>query len=239
VRSASASRRVARSTTVVVLFVVVVAFAAAEPAPEPRTLAIGWIPAKDAGIARDLEDGATLAIERAAAAGEARLVLRTGAGGGPWGTVAASAVRLVAEEGAVVLVSPPEREAAHLLAQVGTKMRVPVVVTSRVPSVTQAGTSWALRIVPRGADETEAPPAFDLASPGASAFVQAFTARFRRAPSAWSAAGHDAVRAVVAARARRRTDDAPGLLAALRALDGPPGAAAPLRFDARGDRLVR
>ncbi len=128
-------RRAALGLAAVVAASVVVggSRALADEKPAPPTAVVGWIDSKDPAIARDLFDGATLAIEAAEKAGEAHLVVRRGTSEGAWGTVAASAVRLVAEEEAVVLVTPPEREAAHLLAQVGTKMRVPIVSTSRAP----------------------------------------------------------------------------------------------------------
>lgn len=66
----------------------------------------------------------------------------------PWIGAAAEAVNLVTADGATVLVTPPSGEGPHLVVQVATKLRVPVVLPALAPSLTRAGIRDVLRALP-------------------------------------------------------------------------------------------
>ncbi|HVG94702.1 MAG TPA: ABC transporter substrate-binding protein, partial [Planctomycetota bacterium] len=119
------------------------------------------------------------------------------------------------------------------------KILVPVVSTSRAPSVTQTGSPWVVRVVPRGEAEDAGlvPPDFRADAPEAAAFVAAFRARHGRAPGPWAAAGHDAARAIAAGLVAARGRGGVDLRDALRGLVLVPGAAGCFDVDRRGERV--
>ncbi len=123
--------------TSISLALLFVAVASAGPAAPRRILpVVGYLPAADAKV-----DAALIEGLRAGLSGQdVRLVVarRTG----PWSNAAPETVRLVAREGARVLVTPPGRRVAHLMAQVATRTAVALVSTSPSPTVGATGSRW-------------------------------------------------------------------------------------------------
>jgi len=207
------------------------------PSPESETVrpAVGLLPSLDPRVTEALVQGATLAFEESRAAGGPALDLVVGAASpNQWASVASETVRLAVEERVVALIAPPERSLAHPVAQAATRCRVPVVSTSRAPSVAAAGSRYVVAVVPEDAatvDDRLSAPSFDAGS----AFATVFAARFGRSPDAWAAAGYDAARVVVEGVRRgglaREAISVP-------AVSGTPvtGSGGPMRFDRLGRR---
>lgn len=213
-------------------------------APQPAERVVGLILPAEAEAARDLADGLTLGlepVERAGGPAPQRFVVRSVASHGTWDALARDAADLVTSQRAVALVTPPDREVAHLATQIGTRLSTPVFSTSGAASVGGTGSTWVLRVV---AMPTEPPPArgpeprrpLSVASPEGQAFAAAYERRFGRGPSTWSAAGFDAGRALVAAWARAQGVGGTALRSASQGLTGIPGASGPFDLDARGQR---
>lgn len=59
-----------------------------------------------------------------------------------WSNVAPEAVRLAFERNARVLITPPDRRIAHLMAQVATRVQIPLISTSEAPSMGATGSYW-------------------------------------------------------------------------------------------------
>ncbi len=206
---------------------------------------VGLVPSGRAEVTTALAEGARLAFEQVRERGGPGLTLVVGRGHGPWATVSSSAVGLVTEHGALALITPPERRAAHAVAQVATRAHIPTVSTSAAASVTGTGSYWVRSVVPAappGATRSGpdlAPACFRLDSkrPGTKAFVRSFRRRFGHPPGAWAAAGYDAA-LVLAEGVRRGGTDPLALVSAMR--QGPPvvGATGPILFDSRGRRRV-
>lgn len=111
-----------------------VATAAAAPDREP--VVVGYLPAADGAV-----NEALLAGLREGLAGQGvRLVV--GAASERWSNAAPEAVRLIVTSRAAVLVTPPDRRVAHLMAQVATRTQVPLVSTSSAPTVGATGSTW-------------------------------------------------------------------------------------------------
>lgn len=170
-------------------------------ATAPAQIVVGLVPAEDPAVTAALADGARLAFEESAAAGGARPSLVIGAGPPRWSSVASTAVELACARGAAVLIAPPERMAAHAVAQVGTRAQVPVLAIHATPSVTATGSTWVRAVA--------ATTAFDPRAPEAVPFRNAFRQRYGRDPGVWEAAGYDAGRMAVALVAAAAAD--PGL----------------------------
>ena len=157
-------------------------------------IVLGVVPGKDADALRSLVRGARLALD---VKGEKSLVeLRVGESGGRWGNAASAAVRLARTDRAVALIAPPDRATAHLVVQVATKARVPVVSTSPAASVTRSGSKWVVTVV----------------SPDASARMPATARRAYRkqhneAPDDAARAGYAAARAFLTAWRSRGEHD--------------------------------
>ena len=118
-------------------------------AQDEGTLALGLLVASTDPCSECIERGVRLALEQAAAApGAARIALRVGRVESPWLSAADSARDLVLRQACVALIAPPDREVAHLAAQVATKLRVPVVALSADSTLTRARSPWIFRLVP-------------------------------------------------------------------------------------------
>jgi ABC-type branched-subunit amino acid transport system substrate-binding protein len=176
---------------------------AAPPASDCASV-VGLVPSSDPQVTRSLADGATLAFDEARAAGGPSIALVVGGAATQWGNAAAETVRLACETRVVAVIAPPDRSLAHPVAQAATRCRVPVLSTSRAPSVTAAGSRFVLSVVPllddsvrAVSDEALVAPSLDARSPAAAAFVAAYRERRGVDPDAWAAAGFDAARVVV------------------------------------------
>jgi hypothetical protein len=162
---------------------------------DPVLPLVTLVPSEDGAVTEALAAGLRLAFERSRGSGGPDLALRIAAGAARWSSAADGAVRDGIEAGAVAIVAPPERRHAHLLAQLGTRLRCPVLSTSPAHGVVAAGSTYVAAVVPtRGGvgDGTPVAPEFDAASPAAAGFVEAFRAAHGRAPGPWEAVGYDA-----------------------------------------------
>ena len=72
---------------------------------------------------------------------------------GQWGADAVEAARLVTDEEAAGLITPPDGSASHLVLQVSGRTAVPVITLCADSSVGRTGVPWLLRMVPRTEDE--------------------------------------------------------------------------------------
>jgi len=159
-------------------------------------IVLGVVPGEDADAVRSLVRGARLALDDPALTGTEHVEVRVGESGGRWGNAASAAVRLARTDRAVALIAPPDRATAHLVVQVATKARVPVVSTSPAASVTRSGSKWVVTVVPSNGSAT-------------------MPARARRAyrrlhdepPDAAARAGYAAARAFLTAWRNRRGHD--------------------------------
>ncbi len=150
----------------------------APPAPRRESGPfVGLIPSDNVDVTAALTEGVTAALADARATGGPVLALRVAARDTHWGSAARSAIRLGASEGAVALITPPERRRAHEISQLGTRLGILVVSTSGAPSVTSTGSRWTIGV--------------EAAAPDAS-------------PSAWRATGYEAGRRVLAELRGRR-----------------------------------
>lgn len=216
------------------------AVVAQEAAPVARRV-VGLVPTGVAGVDLDLQAGLVLALEPAPQGASPpappAFVVRVGAHAPRWGSAAESAVDLVRRDGACVLVGPPERATGHLLAQVGTRMRVPVLSTSGCASVGASGSRWLARVVlpDEGADAAVSQP-FVARSPEGERFVADYGARFGRPPTRAAAAGFDAGQVLRRALERSAGRVGPDLKAALAGLTAIPGAQGAFALSDAGQR---
>lgn len=183
-----------------------VAAAAPDDAPPPvdrGAVGVGLVVPADAVAARDLQDGATLAVEAAARAGRVPPRLAVRAVAATWGSAGSTTVALVRQDGAQVVVAPPDRAVAHEVVQLASKLGVPVLSLARAASVAGTGSPWCVPVVPTTPEGADARP---VAPP--LPFVVAFAARFRRAPGPGAAEAFDAVTRVVEAGAAAGAADA-------------------------------
>jgi ABC-type branched-subunit amino acid transport system substrate-binding protein len=186
------------------------------PAAAPRVV---LVPSSDPAIAQALTAGLRLALDAAAREGGPDLDLVVLDATSAWDSVAEGAVREALDGDAVALIAPPERRTAHLLVQLGTKVRLPVFSTSPSRSVVGPGSPWVVGVVPfagtaAAGDGPPPPPAFDADAPAARSFATAFRHVHGRTPGPWDAAGYDAGRCVAEA-VRRNGLHRAGLLGAL------------------------
>jgi ABC-type branched-subunit amino acid transport system substrate-binding protein len=112
------------------------------------------VPPEEPGAA-SLRDGATLGVELAnqSPGPHASLIIRGRAG--QWGADGVEAARMVADDGALGLIAPPDGAASHLVLQVSGRTAVPVISLCADSSVSRTGLPWMLRIVPRTVDEAK------------------------------------------------------------------------------------
>lgn len=136
-------------------------------AGEVRAL-IGLVPSTDPAITEALAAGILRALEEARASGGPDLELRVAAPETQWSAAAEAAVRMALDDGAVAIVTPPERERAHAIAQMGTRAHVPIVSTSPWATVMQAGSTWVTSVVPP-MDDPRVDPSADWGAAGRAA----------------------------------------------------------------------
>jgi ABC-type branched-subunit amino acid transport system substrate-binding protein len=123
-------------------------------APEGGELLIGlFVPDADHDpVAADVVRGAQLAVDLANASrggrdAPIRLVRRWAAS--PWVGGAREVVRLIYEDRVRAVVGSMDSASTHVVEQVATKARVPVVSPiASDPSLTEAGVPWIFRLVP-------------------------------------------------------------------------------------------
>jgi hypothetical protein len=186
---------------------------------DDRPLVVGLIPCAETAVSEALAAGATLAFSEARSAAGPAIVLEVASEAGHWVTAAPGAVDLAFRHGAVAFLAPPDRETAHLVAQLGSRSQIPVITTSRVPSIGRTGSFWVVPVVaPRAAAEAGGellpPPLADVLTQ-VDAFVRSFSDHYGREPDGWAATGYLAGSVLVAALERGATSGKP-LLAALR-----------------------
>ena len=129
------SRMLRYSSISLCLCLVATAWAAPE-AGRPDIAVVAFVPAADPVVNAALLSG----LRAALASHDVRLVV--GRASQRWSNAAPEAVRLVVEEHADVLITPPDRRVAHLMVQVATRIQVPVVSTSTAPTVGTTGSTW-------------------------------------------------------------------------------------------------
>jgi Periplasmic binding protein len=105
--------------------------------------------------AASIRRGALAAVAEANAAGGQAVVLKIRGRMGPWGSDAAEAARLVEEDGASVLLAPPDGSATHLVLQVSGRTGVPVVTLCPDSSVTKTAVPWVARVVPSTVEQAK------------------------------------------------------------------------------------
>jgi hypothetical protein len=168
---------------------------AAGAAPSPAAPVIGLMAAAEPQVTASLAAGARLAVAVWERRTGVRLSLSVAEPSPAWSAASGPAVEMAFDERVIALVAPPDRQTAHLLAQLGTRAHLPVVSTAPAPSVTATGSFWVVSVA-----------ASDGARPMGSAFRQAYRAAEGREPDAWAALGYDAAAAVAAAVHRAGLD---------------------------------
>jgi branched-chain amino acid transport system substrate-binding protein len=99
---------------------------------------------------------AQLALDEAVAQHPARrLRLAVGDETGPWGRVSNEIVRLLFQEAAVALITPPDGNTAHQAEQIANKIGVPVLTLSGDSTTTEINLPWIFRLVPSDADQAQ------------------------------------------------------------------------------------
>ncbi|HTL66816.1 MAG TPA: ABC transporter substrate-binding protein [Lacunisphaera sp.] len=114
----------------------------------PRPVTLGVIASPGDPESASLLHGAQLAVAEASTA-DAPVLLEVRSGSGQWGSVGNEAVTLVCERQADAIISPADGAATHLILQVSGRTRAPVASVCPDSSVTEAGVTWAVCVVPR------------------------------------------------------------------------------------------
>lgn len=114
-------------------------------------MVVGHVVTADDTEAHSVRRGAELAV--ADAGPGFRLVVRRSVD--PWKSGSGDAARLVADDSAELLIAPPDSDGAHLAAQVATKLRVPLLVSSLDPTLTRVGVPWIHRTLPDARQQLE------------------------------------------------------------------------------------
>ena len=102
---------------------------------------IGLVPSGDPAVTAALADGARHAL---ALAGRAAPRLEIAGTPGAWSSSSSAAVELACAPGTLALIAPPDRRIAHAVAQVATRVQLPVLTTSAATSVAATGSYWVL-----------------------------------------------------------------------------------------------
>jgi ABC-type branched-subunit amino acid transport system substrate-binding protein len=169
---------------------VVVLLAVAIPAVGEESTAstaptVGLIAASTEEITLSLAAGARLALAEWGRRTGTQLGLVVSDRPQAWSAASGPAVAMAFEHSVVALVTPPERDTAHLLAQLASRAHLPVVSTAEASTVTAAGSYWVISVVSDGVAGT--------------AFSRAFREVEGRDPDRWAVLGYDAAAAVAAA----------------------------------------
>ena len=112
-----------------------------DASPRVVVATVAYIPGGDAVVDAAVVRG----LRRAFAEGPRERVLvalEIGRKPRAWSNAAPEAVRLAFERNARVLIAPPDRRVAHLMAQVATRVQVPLISTSEARSVGATGSHW-------------------------------------------------------------------------------------------------
>ena len=142
------------STSLFALALASLAWGAPEDrAAPPRAVAavVAYVPGGDAAVDAAVVRGLRRAFAQAPREG-VQVTLELGRKPRAWSNAAPEAVRLAFERNARVLIAPPDRRVAHLMAQVATRVQVPLISTSEARSVGATGSYW-VSVVTR-TDET-------------------------------------------------------------------------------------
>ena len=167
-----------------------------------RSPTIGLIPSSSPAITEALADGARLAIEQAAAIDGLEIELVVGSDSTHWSTAATPAIELAFGSEIVALVTPPDRQTAHLVTQIGSRAHIPVLATTSAPSIGFTGSYWVIPLVEpahEAATVNSQQPAIDRSDPQTLALENAFRDRFGREFDGWAATGYKAASAVCTA----------------------------------------
>jgi ABC-type branched-subunit amino acid transport system substrate-binding protein len=149
---------------------------------------IGLLAAEEPEITASLAAGARLALAAGERSTGVRLDLVVAASAREWSAASGPAVEMAFDDEVVALLTPPDRQTAHLLAQLGTRAHLPVVSTCEEPSVTATGSFWVVSVAPSesGGELT-------------AGLRRAFRAAEGRDPDRWAVLGYDAAATVIAA----------------------------------------
>lgn len=128
----------------------------AAPAPKPVVRVVGMVPAADTKVQAALVRGIEKALKHASTA-RVRWVLEVSPAPKQWSNAGPATVDLIFGRGAAALITPPERRVAHLMAQVATRVQVPLVTTSAAPTVATTGSNVLQRVEPAAGEKTGAP----------------------------------------------------------------------------------
>ncbi len=183
-------------TTRVLLLVLVLA--AAPPldgaVSAPATPTVGLIAAGEPEVTAALAAGARLALSTWEQRTGTRLELTVTDPPRDWAAATGPAVEMVFDAWVIALLAPPDRQTAHLLAQLGTRAHLPVVATAEASSVTATGSFWVVSVAP---SQPQVP---------SEAFRRAFRAATGSDPDRWAVLGYDAAAAVAEAVLRAGLD---------------------------------
>lgn len=132
------------STSLLALALASLAWGAPEDrAAPPRVVVatVAYVPGGDAAVDAAIVRGLRRAFAEAPREG-VQVTLELGRKPRAWSNAAPEAVRLAFERNARVLIAPPDRRVAHLMAQVATRVQVPLISTSEARSVGATGSYW-------------------------------------------------------------------------------------------------
>jgi branched-chain amino acid transport system substrate-binding protein len=127
----------------------------ADGAGAPR-VALGLVAPPSEPDSASLLRGVQLAVVEANENGQPPVRLEVRSGDGQWGTAGNDAVILVSERHVDAIISPSDGDTSHLILQVSGRTQVPVASLCPDSSVTAAGVTWAIRVVPRTDQEAGA-----------------------------------------------------------------------------------
>jgi ABC-type branched-subunit amino acid transport system substrate-binding protein len=210
-----------RVLLLVLLLTAAVPLGAAPPAPATPTL--GLVAAADPEVTASLAAGARLALATWERSTGTSLELIVADPPRDWAAASGSAVEMAFDAGVIALLTPPDRQTAHLLAQLGTRAHLPVVATAEASSVTATGSFWVVSVA---TSEREAV---------SKAFERAYRAATGSGPDRWAVLGYDAA-AAVAEAVHQAGLDRRAVADAWRAQLTIDGSSGPFEFDSFGRR---
>ena len=123
--------------------------------PESAKVVIGLLLPPEEAEAASLRAGVLLAVEQANQASTSKITLVVRGRIGQWGADAVEAARMVLDDGAQGLITPPNGAATHLALQVAGRTAVPVISLCADSSVSRTGVPWMVRIAPTTIEEVQ------------------------------------------------------------------------------------